>query len=500
MRCRRTQFSVFREKPSLGFPFEFRPGNKVLFHSQKFLFFFLVVFAVYWLIMDRVSFLRPFKKRWLLVTSFLFYMSWNIPLVALMVISPSVDYFASHLVHRTGKARYLVLSLTVNLCILGYFKYANFMLDSVVNLLNGFGLSADPIFLNIILPLGISFYTFESMSYVIDVYMRRYPPYQTLGDFFLFVSFFPHLIAGPIIRADWFARQMKRHRRLTWPAFYHGCSRFAFGLFKKVVLASQAAPFADAMFANPGDHSGLMNLLGVYAFAFQIYFDFSAYTDMALGLAMLLGYQLPENFQHPYESASIREFWQRWHISLSTWLRDYLYIPLGGSHVSSLVTYRNLFIVFGLGGLWHGAGWNFFIWGVLHGAYLSIERMIRGQKFGRSKNWVSDTFQVVLTFHLVCFSWVFFRASSFEAAWQMLGQITHWEGFYNPAEFGLFKIQNWVTGMILPFAVLVITRFHKADKSLRSYPAPLSIAILTFMIVVTSLITAGANEFIYFQF
>ncbi|MCB9768221.1 MAG: MBOAT family protein [Candidatus Omnitrophica bacterium] len=189
-----------------------------------------------------------------------------------------------------------------------------------------------------------------------------------------------------------------------------------------------------------------MCLIGVYAFAFQIYFDFSGYTDMALGLLDLLGFKIPENFDHPYEAASIREFWQRWHISLSTWLRDYLYIPLGGSRVSTGITYRNLFITFGLGGLWHGAAWTFFVWGMLHGAYLSIERLIRGHHFERKKNFLIDTLQVVLTFHLVCLSWVFFRAESFGDAWAMLIQIGDVAGFYQPEEFGLFKVQNWAIG------------------------------------------------------
>jgi D-alanyl-lipoteichoic acid acyltransferase DltB (MBOAT superfamily) len=354
--------------------------------------------------------------------------------------------------------------------------------------------------LNIILPLGISFYTFQTMSYTIDVYRKKYKPYDSFLDFCLYVSFFPQLIAGPIVRADCFGYQLERPRHLHWSTFYHGTSRFIFGVFKKVVLANQASAFADAVFASPSEYSGFMCAIGVYAFAFQIYFDFSGYTDMALGLMTLMGFTIPENFDHPYEAASIREFWQKWHISLSTWLRDYLYIPLGGSKISTWNTYRNLFITFGLGGLWHGAGWNFFIWGMLHGTYLTLERLIRGHRFDRVKNPLLDTLLVVFTFHLVCFSWVFFRAETFQKAREMLVQICDPSGFFVPAEIGLFKPQNWAIGIILPFLVLVFTRFHKIDKSLRSYHPLVAVSIVTAMLVTIALITGGANEFIYFQF
>ena len=478
----------------------------MLFHSQQFLVFFIVVFCTYWFVLDRFSHLSQLKKAWLLAASYLFYMSWNVPLVSLLWLSSLVDFVAAREIHRIDmshkghRRRWLLLSLVTNLGVLGIFKYTNFLVDSFVELFNTLGLPVGYVDLNIILPLGISFYTFQTMSYTIDVYRGKYAPYRSFLDFCLFVSFFPQLIAGPIVRADCFAYQLERPRRLHWPTFYHGTSRFIFGVFKKVILANQASAFADATFAAPSDFSGFICLIGVYAFAFQIYFDFSGYTDMALGLLTLLGFKIPENFDHPYEAASIREFWQRWHISLSTWLRDYLYIPLGGSRISTLNTYRNLFITFGLGGLWHGAGWTFFIWGLLHGTYLSVERLIRGHKFDRVRNPFLDTLMVILTFHLVCLSWVFFRAETFQKARDMLHQICGMDGFFVLSELGLFKPQNWAIGILLPFFILVITRFHKVDKSLRSYPLVVSISILSGMLFAIALITGGANEFIYFQF
>ncbi|MCA9428757.1 MAG: MBOAT family protein, partial [Candidatus Omnitrophica bacterium] len=290
---------------------------------------------------------NPLKRLWLLAASYLFYISWNLPLVSLLIISSVVDFVAARMIDRTGQKRWLMMSLVTNLGILGFFKYFDFFAESVVELFAHFGVTASYTDLNIILPLGISFYTFQTMSYTIDVYRGKYKPYGSFLDFCLYVAFFPQLIAGPIVRADTFGYQLKRPRGLHWANFYTGSSRFIFGVFKKVVLANQAAAFSDTVFADPEGYSGLMCLIGVYAFAFQIYFDFSGYTDMALGLLDLLGFKIPENFDHPYEAASIREFWQRWHISLSTWLRDYLYIPLGGSRVSTGVTYRNLFITFG---------------------------------------------------------------------------------------------------------------------------------------------------------
>jgi D-alanyl-lipoteichoic acid acyltransferase DltB (MBOAT superfamily) len=427
-------------------------------------------------------------------------MSWNIPLVSLLGLSSAVDFVAAREIEKRKGKRWLLVSLFTNLGVLGVFKYANFFLDSFVYLFESWGLEASYVDLHIILPLGISFYTFQTMSYTIDVYRGKYAPYESFLDFCLYVAFFPQLIAGPIVRADCFRYQIHRPRKPHWETLYHGCSRFVFGVFKKVVLANQAAAFADAVYGNPGEYSGFICLIGTYAFAFQIYFDFSGYTDMALGLLTLLGYKIPENFDHPYEAASIREFWQRWHISLSTWLRDYLYIPMGGSRGSTAATYRNLFITFGLGGLWHGAAWNFFIWGMLHGCYLTVERMIRGPRFDRVKNPLVDLLMVVFTFHLVCFSWIFFRAQTFADARTILGAICGSDSFFSASEIGLFKIQNWAIGIILPLMILVLTRFHKVDKSLRSYPPWVAVGVGAAMLVLISLITGGADEFIYFQF
>jgi D-alanyl-lipoteichoic acid acyltransferase DltB (MBOAT superfamily) len=393
----------------------------MLFNTFQFLFFFSVVYTLYCALSHR------WQNRLLLAASYVFYAGWDYRFCGLMLLTTVGDYFFSHRLHRadsdTSRKRWLWCSLALNLGILGFFKYFNFFADSVCVLLQRLGLPASPVSLSVILPVGVSFYTFQEMSYVIDVYRRRIKPVETISEFALFVSFFPQLVAGPIERCGHMLGQIQNPRRLTWEGCGEGLTLVLIGLFKKVAIADTLAGFAEPMFTNPAACSTGALFFGLCCFSFQIYSDFSGYTDIARGVARLMGFELMENFNQPYFSASITEFWRRWHISLSTWLRDYLYIPLGGNRHGIFNTYRNLFLTMLLGGLWHGASWNFVIWGALHGVFLALHKyMLGARKPAEPAAKKSPADQVLFfgkmlfTFHLVALTWVFFRAATFADA------------------------------------------------------------------------------------
>jgi D-alanyl-lipoteichoic acid acyltransferase DltB (MBOAT superfamily) len=309
---------------------------------------------------------------------------------------------------------------------LALFKYFNFASDSVIALFNALGFELKPMHLRLVLPFGISFFTFETMSYTIDVYRREVKPAERYLDYLLFVCFFPHLVAGPIVRASELLPQLEQPRDPRRVDYSRAFFLIVSGLFLKVVIANHLAThIVDDVFAAPNRHSSLEVLVAIYAYAFQIYADFSGYTDVALGSAALFGYELPENFDRPYCAQDLQDFWRRWHITLSSWLRDYLYIPLGGSRGTSLRTYRNLMITMLLGGLWHGASWNFVIWGALHGVALAGTRMWQRARSTAARPGLPFGISVVLTFHYVCFAWIFFRAQTFGHALVMLERITH---------------------------------------------------------------------------
>ena len=383
----------------------------MLFNSLEFAVFLLVVLLAYFTIPRRRWRAR---KAFLVVASYLFYMNWNPFFGLLLLTSTLVDFFLGLAIERTetrGRRKTLLaISVGVNLGILGFFKYGNFVLQNGARLVGPLVGGLDPPFLEIVLPVGISFYTFESLSYSIDVF-RGMPAYRSLLDFALFLSFFPHLVAGPIVRPRAFLPQLAAPPAMTGGDVEAAFARIATGFVKKVVLADTLGTYVDMIWAAPGGYPGANLLLGVYAYAFQIYFDFSGYTDVALGLAGLFGLRLPENFDRPYLAESPREFWQRWHISLSTWLRDYLYIPLGGNRVSPARGYVNLMITMLLGGLWHGAAWNFVLWGGYHGALLAGQRALFGDRpfrAGAARAWLRR----LVTFHLVCFGWILFRTDN----------------------------------------------------------------------------------------
>jgi D-alanyl-lipoteichoic acid acyltransferase DltB (MBOAT superfamily) len=392
----------------------------MFFNSLIFLGFITVVFLVY----PRLR-LRG-QNVSLLVASYVFYGYWDWRFNFLLLISTVVNFWVGQRIDTSNdqKQRKLLLfiSVAVNLGILGFFKYFNFFIDSAGSLLLAIGFEPHLPVLRVILPVGISFYTFQTMSYTIDIYRGKLEPTENFIDFALFVSFFPQLVAGPIERAKNLLPQISKPRHMTRENVLSGLNLVLLGFFKKVAIADTLAPIVENIFASPEGMSSGQLWTGVYAFTFQIYGDFSGYTDIARGIARILGFELMENFNAPYLSRNITEFWRRWHISLSSWLKDYLYIPLGGNRRGRARTYTNLTITMFLGGLWHGAAWNFGVWGLLHGIYLAGHRMILREKKpdlswpGTFNGWAGDIIKIFLTFHLVALTWVLFRSPDFPSA------------------------------------------------------------------------------------
>ena len=467
----------------------------MLFQSQYFIIFFIFVFSIHWILPKKRN--RHFL---LLLSSYVFYMFWNIKLVFLLIFSSLLDFYIGNRIYKKRSFHLVFFSVAMNLSILGYFKYYNFFIESLHALLSQvFNYDSSFSTLNIILPLGISFYTFQSMSYTIDIYRRKYRPYDSLMNFALYVSFFPQLIAGPIVRADYFKKQIDRKVNLSFKLINTGVSLFIIGCFKKIVLADQAAVFSNEFFSNPSSYTFFISIVGVMAFSFQIYFDFSGYTDMARGLGYLLGFRLPENFLHPYGALGIKDFWRRWHLSLSSWLRDYLYIPLGGSRISASRTKINLLITMLLGGLWHGASWNFVIWGGIHGLLLSLENYITNVFNFNNFSKVANLSFKVFTFFVVCFTWIFFRAETFSDSIVILKSFTviNINDFFHQLYF--FGIRNWIFGFILPFSIIIIGAFKPVNKTFKSYEVYGLFVILVLLLTIF-LVGGGGNEFIYFQF
>jgi D-alanyl-lipoteichoic acid acyltransferase DltB (MBOAT superfamily) len=398
----------------------------MLFNSLEFLVFFLCVYAAYWLLNHR------WQNCMLLAASYFFYGSWNWRCLSLILVSTSVAYLCAIKISESASPRrrkgFLVLSLAVDLGILGFFKYFNFFASSLSELLAFWGLPPNAPMLSIILPVGISFYTFQSLSYTIDVYRKEITATPSFADFALFIAFFPQLVAGPIERARHLLPQIASPRKFEWSEFRKGCFFIAWGLYQKIFIADNLCRFVDPIFQDPVLYSGHHVLLALYAFAFQIYCDFAGYSNIARGLGRLMGFDIMANFNAPYLATNPREFWQRWHISLSTWLRDYLYIPLGGNRLGLWRTYGNIFLVMLLGGLWHGANWTFVLWGVYHALLLMGHRLLEplARAFSaRIENGLLKQglrcLQRVFFFHLVCAGWLLFRAESLNEALAMAG-------------------------------------------------------------------------------
>jgi alginate O-acetyltransferase complex protein AlgI len=471
------------------------------FCSLQYLAFFVGIFVLYWVM--------PWKRTrvYLLVgASFTFYACWNKQLALLISATTVLDYLiARGLESAAGRWRRLLLgvSLSVNLGLLAYFKYVNFFLDSLGQVLNSVGMSRSLPVLQVLVPFGISFYTFEAINYTIDVYRRRVRAERNLANFMLFILFFPHLIAGPIVRSRDFLPQVQRTKRWDWPRMQLGVQFFLMGLFKKMAIADHMEEFVRPVFAAPENYGSWAVWVAVVAFAVQIYCDFSGYTDMAIGSAHLLGYKLTKNFNMPYLAVNISEFWHRWHISLSSWLRDYLFIPLGGSRGSHWRTARNLLITMTLGGLWHGASWTFIVWGVLHGLLLIGHRAFRD--FCKPKprldavlqSPAGTVFRLLATFLCVCVGWVFFRATTFTGASAILQRmVVPHHGLTTP----LPNRSLWVLG-----TVLVIGHAAGATGLWKRWaprvPAPI-LGVGYGLLLTLALILAPetGKAFIYFQF
>lgn len=414
---------------------------------------------------------------------------------------------------RISRRSILVFSMVMNLGFLGFFKYFNFFIDNFVLMLEGFGLQPSISTLNIILPVGISFYTFQSMSYTIDVYRRHIPMEPSLLKFATFIALFPQLVAGPIVRAADLLHQMDDDKRFEWTRLYSGLGRVLWGFFKKVAVADSMAPFVDQCFNAPETFGSMHLTLGVIFYAFQIYCDFSGYSDIAIGLARIMGYDFPENFRTPYFAINFSDFWSRWHISLSGWLRDYLYIPLGGNRHGKFNTYRNNMLTMLIGGLWHGANWAFVFWGFLHGLYLIVQRPLMpwwksvGKLF-RMPLWLNRGIATMAVFALTLLAWVFFRSGSiglaggdsFKTANQVLSGIFSGAGFTFGAVVNKFQAAKGVVLIALLLAVESSNaRFHWNARQVEM-PVLRAVLFAGLLWLIAFFGSFGGNAFIYFQF
>jgi alginate O-acetyltransferase complex protein AlgI len=474
----------------------------MLFCSQQFLLFFLAVFVLYWAVPR-----HAFRIYLLLVASFIFYATWNEWLAVLIVISTTADYLIARAMDACARRRVrqalLSFSILGNVGILCYFKYANFFLRSLEDGLKMAGANSSLPVLSVILPIGISFYTFEAISYSVDVYRRKIRPEKNLAHFMLFILFFPHLIAGPIVRGSDFLPQIRRKKRWNWLRLNAGLQLFLQGMFKKLVIADRMAMLTDPVFANPEAFRTDILWAAALAYAIQVFCDFSGYTDMARGTAHLLGYRLAINFNMPFLARNIAEFWRRWHISLSSWLRDYVFIPLGGSRRSRWFTCCNLLIVMTLGGLWHGAAWPFVVFGVIQGVWLGLHRLFR--EWAERRPQLSALLQtqagtalcVAGTFVTFCCTLVVFRAPTLSAGRAMLaGMFRHANGLREP--INLFSIA------VLAGAVALghwLGATGRARRWLDAIPATARGAAYGFCMSVALLLTPDSGKsFIYFQF
>ncbi len=396
----------------------------MLFNSYTFLIFFAVVLTCYYLTGSWRA-----RKGILLVASYVFYAAWNPPFVVFLWLSTVVDWFAAKWIHASQSPRrrklLIILSLATNLGLIGYFKYGIFLLDNFLALMHSLGVNLSVAKPNIILPVGISFYTFQTLSYTLDVYRRNLVPPESFLDYALFVTFFPQLVAGPIIRAVDFLPLCEQPKRFSGKALGWGLSLMLLGLFEKIAIADGLlAPITEAVYDRSGPIDFLSAWCGTFAFAGQIFLDFSGYSLCAIGAALSLGFVIQDNFRFPYAAVGFSDFWRRWHMSLSAWLRDYLYIPLGGSHKGPFRTFASLAITMLLGGLWHGASWTFVIWGGLHGLYLVLERGVRTvipRQWGGGS--LGQMLVALLTFLLVCVAWVSFRADSIREAFTIMAAL-----------------------------------------------------------------------------
>lgn len=481
----------------------------MIFNSFAFAIFFPTVLLLYWLLPRRG------QNILLLAASYFFYGWWDWRFLGLLLISTCADYLLAWKIHhesqhlqegeRRGK-RWVAISVIINLTFLGFFKYFNFFVESLETGLGALGVQTAMLHLSVVLPVGISFYTFQSMSYIIDVYRREVKPASSFPDYALFVAFFPQLVAGPISRATMMLPQVLGVRHFSREQFRDGLYLIFWGLFKKVYVADNLAPVVDRLFAlsNP---SGFEVVCAAYAFAFQIYCDFSGYTDIARGAAKCMGFELPINFNLPYLSQNPKEFWTRWHISLSSWLRDYLYIPLGGNRYGAAATYRNLGLTMLLGGIWHGAAWKFLLWGAYQGALLVVHRLLEAAGLGKRQGkepaparlWahVERPLKILFFFQLICVGWLIFRANSLAQIGDMLRAVATWRG---TADLALL---NPLMQFVAPLLILEVVQFGLLREDLgrtRLVPVWGKAAMCSVIFYLLAFHGASSQSFIYFQF
>jgi alginate O-acetyltransferase complex protein AlgI len=479
----------------------------MIFNSIDFAVFLPIVFAIYWFVLNKK--IRA-QNLFLLVSSYVFYGWWDWHFLFLIIFSSFLDYFLGLRMNidKDIKRRkyYLGLSVFFNIGFLAYFKYFNFFIDSFSEAFTFFGSHIEPSRLNIILPVGISFYTFQTLSYSIDVYRRKLEPTRDMISFFAFVSFFPQLVAGPIERATHLLPQFYNKRAFNYNKAVDGLRQILWGLFKKVVIADNCALLVNDVFQNYDHYNGSTLFLGSVFFAFQIYGDFSGYSDIAIGTSRLFGFNLKQNFAFPYFSRDIAEFWRRWHISLSTWFRDYLYFPLGGSRGNIFLKIRNTFIIFLVSGFWHGANWTFVCWGAINALYflpllITKRNRINTNVVAEGKYLMSirELAQMGFTFFITCLAWVFFRADTIQQAFHYISRIFSWSFFETPN-----PVPNNVLLLLLAFFIVIEwmqrDKKHALELKTEKIIKPLRWLFYLFLIFLMIAFSGESQEFIYFQF
>ena len=477
----------------------------MFFNSLSFAIFLPIVFILYWLIFNKN---KNTQNAILIVASYYFYSCWDWRFLFLLIFSTLLDYFSAIMMENTTtKSRrkfWLWLTIVINLGFLGVFKYYDFFAESFAELLNGFGFKAHPYLLKLVLPVGISFYTFHGLSYVIDIYYKRISAERNFIDYSLFVSYFPLLVAGPIERATHLLPQVKIKRIFDFDKAKEGVYQILWGLVKKIVIADSCATYANAIFDNYESMNTLSLILGAIYFAFQIYGDFSGYSDIALGTSKLFGIDLLKNFNYPYFSRDIAEFWRRWHISLSSWFKDYLYIPLGGSKGGMWMKIRNTFIIFLVSGFWHGANWTFMVWGLLNAIYflpLLLQSKNRTNMGAISISWnfssLKTVFSILCTFVITCFAWIFFRSKSLTDAISYINQM------FNSVNFKPEYLSNERYSVELLALVMVfvfVEWFNRAKVEPLSGKGSWFKITLAIIALITLGVYSDYKEFIYFQF
>ena len=484
----------------------------MLFNSVEFIFFFLIVFFSYWFLFNKNL---KFQNLLILFSSYFFYAWWDWRFLVLIIISSLTDYLVGLQIEKSNnkihKLRALKFSLIINIGILVVFKYYNFFIDNFTLLLDDLDIDSNLTLLNIILPIGISFYTFQTLSYSIDIYNGKINANKDIISFFAFVAFFPQLVAGPIERAKNLLPQFLKERKFNYDFAISGCRLILIGLFKKMVIADNLSVVVDAIYANPTDFLGFPSLIATIFFAFQIYCDFSGYSDIAIGIARLLGFKLMTNFKTPYFSKSLTDFWRNWHISLSSWFKDYVYIPLGGGKMSEKRIYLNIMITFLLSGFWHGANWTFLIWGAIHGIGLILEKKFINTKVQFKNNFISNSLRVFITFSFVCIAWIFFRIENLSDSILILSNL--FNDILDYTNYSVMSLKfrglglkpiNLIICVLFILLLLIIELGSKSKKILIIFNSYRIIRLTGYYLILVLILFWGTqysgNNFIYFQF